>query len=301
MAKKAVFTLLFMFVFTFFASAQEYPSKPKLVNLPKPQYLEEAKSAKATGKVDVAITIDEQGNVVSAKAISGNELLLESAVSAAKLAKFEPTIVAGKAVKINGVISYNFTLTNFLDTYFEPKNIDELSDVNKNDQHFESLLNLIENYKIGFGFGDKKFHAETPLTFGDFTYFLNKTLNLLDERAKIANKKVNEIGIYKSYNQFNLKNFNDISNLDDKLPYFQSTKNLFEKYEIIFVNQDSKFIGNATLTNNQVIEIWQEIFGNEALPVNFKKISNGDKVFNRGDFVIFLNESLEVLTYKTLP
>ncbi|MCU0238885.1 MAG: energy transducer TonB [Pyrinomonadaceae bacterium] len=306
MKKKAVLILLLVFLSLDYAFAQDsktvsekQTSRPRLIDLPKPQYIEEAKSAKATGKVEVAVVIDEQGNVISAKAISGNQLLQESAVEAAKKAKFEPTLVEGKPAKVNGIISYNFSLTNYLDSYFQPKTIDELIDVKKTDEHFESLLNLVENYKIGFGFGDKKFHAETNLTLGDFTFFLDKTLKLLDEKSQIANKKTT--GIYQSFNSFGVKTFSDISVSDEKSPYFQSVKDLFEKYEIALIDDNNKFNGNAVLSQNEVIRIWREIFGEEALPINFQKIKDGDKAFTRGDFAIFLNESLEVLTYKTLP
>jgi TonB family protein len=303
MKKKAVIILLFVFlsVVTMFAQDSKtvptsQPSRPRLISLPKPQYIEEAKSAKASGKVEVEVVIDEKGNVVSAKAISGNQLLQESAIDAAKQAKFEPTIVNGKAIKVNGLISYNFSLINYLDFYFEPKAVSEFFDVEQSQQYYESLLNLVENYKIGFGFGDKKFHAETPLTIGDFTVFLEKTLILLDEKSKLANKPNK---IYQPFNKLKLKKIDEISNLGEKRPYFQSVKNLFEKYDIILVDEDFKFNGENVLSQNEVIKFWQEIFGEDVLPVNFQKIS--DKVFTRGDFAIFLNESLEILTYKTLP
>ena len=58
----------------------------------------------------VLATVDEQGNVVDAEAISGSPLLQQAAVDAAKQAKFEPLLNAGRPVKTKTTISYNFVL-----------------------------------------------------------------------------------------------------------------------------------------------------------------------------------------------
>jgi TonB family protein len=62
-----------------------------------------------TGKVDVQITIDETGKVISAKAASGHPLLRNAAETAAWKAKFTPTLLSKVPVKVTGVIVYNFT------------------------------------------------------------------------------------------------------------------------------------------------------------------------------------------------
>ena len=80
----------------------------KAVNLPAPEYPAIARSAHASGSVTVAITVDEEGNVVAAKAVSGHPLLQAAAVSAAREAKFTPTRLEGEPVKVSGVIIYNF-------------------------------------------------------------------------------------------------------------------------------------------------------------------------------------------------
>jgi outer membrane biosynthesis protein TonB len=56
--------------------------------LPKHDFPQEAKDFCANGKVEVEVLIGEDGNVIEAKAISGDELLHGSAVEAAKKAKF---------------------------------------------------------------------------------------------------------------------------------------------------------------------------------------------------------------------
>lgn len=82
----------------------------KAISLPKPAYSPAARAVKATGTVVVQVTVDEQGKVTSATAVSGHPLLRASAVSAAYSARFSPTVLAGKPVKITGVITYNFAL-----------------------------------------------------------------------------------------------------------------------------------------------------------------------------------------------
>lgn len=80
----------------------------KAISLPKPDYPAEARSAKASGTVVVQVTIDEYGNVVTARAVSGNPLLYQVSVNAALQAKFSPTSLMGEPVKVAGVITYNF-------------------------------------------------------------------------------------------------------------------------------------------------------------------------------------------------
>ena len=80
----------------------------KAITLPKPAYPAIAKQAHASGSVTVQITIDEEGNVVAANAVSGHPLLRGSALEAARQAKFSPTKLNGEAVKVSGMLVYNF-------------------------------------------------------------------------------------------------------------------------------------------------------------------------------------------------
>ena len=82
----------------------------KAISKPQPAYPAIAKAAKASGNVTVQVLVDERGNVISARAVSGHPLLQQSAVSAARGAKFRPTLVSGQPVKVTGVITYNFVL-----------------------------------------------------------------------------------------------------------------------------------------------------------------------------------------------
>ena len=79
------------------------------INLPKPAYSAAAQAIRAAGAVNVQVTIDENGKVISAKAVSGHIMLRQAAEDAAWRARFKPTTLSGVPVKVSGVIVYNFT------------------------------------------------------------------------------------------------------------------------------------------------------------------------------------------------
>ncbi|MGC2234614.1 MAG: energy transducer TonB [Pyrinomonadaceae bacterium] len=77
----------------------------RAVYLPKPDYSQETKDFCASGKVEVKVLIGEDGNVISAEAISGDELLRNSSVEAAQKAKFK---TGDFPARIEGIVVYNF-------------------------------------------------------------------------------------------------------------------------------------------------------------------------------------------------
>lgn len=82
----------------------------KARSIPAPAYPAAAKAVAAQGAVNVQIVIDEEGNVVSATAISGHPLLRAAAEEAARLAHFSPTKLNGEPVRVTGVVTYNFVI-----------------------------------------------------------------------------------------------------------------------------------------------------------------------------------------------
>jgi len=82
----------------------------KIISLPKPNYPPIAKQLRLQGSVSIQVLIDESGNVVSAKALSGHQLLVRAAEAAATQARFSPTLLSNQPVKVSGVITYNFVL-----------------------------------------------------------------------------------------------------------------------------------------------------------------------------------------------
>ncbi len=77
-------------------------------SLPKPEYPAAAKAVRAGGTVVVRVVVDESGDVISATAVSGHPLLRATSVDAARSAKFPPTMLSGKQVKVTGMLVYNF-------------------------------------------------------------------------------------------------------------------------------------------------------------------------------------------------
>jgi periplasmic protein TonB len=82
----------------------------KAVSKPAPAYPPIAKAARAQGTVAVQVLVDEDGDVISATAISGHPLLQQAAVAAARQAKLSPTRLSGEPVKVSGLLTYNFVL-----------------------------------------------------------------------------------------------------------------------------------------------------------------------------------------------
>jgi protein TonB len=82
----------------------------KAISLPKPVYSVFMKQIRAQGPVNVQVLVSEDGSVMSAHAVSGHPALTSAALDAAKRARFSPTILNGQAVKVQGVIIYNFVL-----------------------------------------------------------------------------------------------------------------------------------------------------------------------------------------------
>lgn len=80
----------------------------RAIYLPQP----EIPPGEASGVVLVAVVIDEQGTVVEARAVSGPAHLHQTAVNAARLARFTPTLLMGEPVRVSGTLSYNFVKSN---------------------------------------------------------------------------------------------------------------------------------------------------------------------------------------------
>jgi TonB family protein len=69
-----------------------------------------AKKSNIEGRVTVEVEMDDQGNVVTAKAVSGPQLLRKAAEEAARRSKFKPAMFGSLPRKAIGTITYNFTL-----------------------------------------------------------------------------------------------------------------------------------------------------------------------------------------------
>jgi TonB family protein len=75
-----------------------------------PTYPPIAKQMNASGAVQVAITINENGRVIEAKAISGHPALRSAAEEAARKWVFRPTRIDGMPMRQQDVLTFNFNL-----------------------------------------------------------------------------------------------------------------------------------------------------------------------------------------------
>jgi TonB family protein len=84
------------------------PRAPQLVRQIQPNYPEKAFKKHIAGDVVVLATVDGAGNVTDVKVVSGDPLLLDSAVGAIKQWKFKPMIIGGKPSRFRVRIGVTF-------------------------------------------------------------------------------------------------------------------------------------------------------------------------------------------------
>ena len=94
----------------------------RVINKVQPIYPAVAKAARAQGAVLVKVVVNEKGEVITEDVIGGHPLLKDAALEAAKQWKFQPTEVNGQPVKVQGTLTFNFTLADD-PTNPEPKKI----------------------------------------------------------------------------------------------------------------------------------------------------------------------------------
>ncbi len=266
-----------------------------------PVYPANARNAGIGGAVKVHLKVNENGKVDQVFYAEGPTELTESAKEAAKSLEFSPTKCNGKNTSVMGVITYNFRPETLTSSYLAPEDVKGFSDIPKNSPYYEALSTLTEKYKLAFGFADRKFYPNNPITKGELSQYLYSTINMLENRAIDAGKNLKALKIVSPLNVASIKSTSEIIGLDRSKPYYVANNILFNKYRIALIDKDRKFRGNLPLTNNEVIDYWAKIFGKSSVPVNFNLIENGDRLMTRGEFALFLRESLYVLTYQTLP
>lgn len=80
------------------------------IDLPQPEYPPAALLARAGGRVEVQLLVNEKGLVSNARAQGANPLLNQAAESAALKARFSPTKLSAEPAMAFGVMTYNFSL-----------------------------------------------------------------------------------------------------------------------------------------------------------------------------------------------
>lgn len=102
------------------ARLAEAAKRPQMINvgslngyaikLAMPAYSANDKRMGIYGKVTVSIKLDEEGKVISAKAVDGPKQLWNAAEAAIKQTKFRSVLFEGKPIAATGAITFNFTL-----------------------------------------------------------------------------------------------------------------------------------------------------------------------------------------------
>ena len=273
----------------------------KVILFLPPVFPEEAKKASVGGTVLVTIKLDERGVISEIVNISGNEILQETAKNTALKTRFSPTTCNEIPIKTAALMTYDFIPNIPRRDFMKPEKIEVFTDADESSEYFESILNLTENYKIAFGFDGGKFYENLPLTGGDFAQFLRLTLDMLSNRIKNSNDPLERKKVFSAYNPRKISSISKIKNFGNDKFYSDSVKILLQNYQIAIVDNKNHFQANAPLKLNELLDLWTEIFGEDAVPIHFHKSLQSDKIITRGEFALFLDESLRVLTYKLMP
>ncbi len=271
----------------------------KVESMPSPKYPADAREAKIGGAVDVTVAIDENGRVTAVEKISGPPLLHGAAVEAAMKARFAQTLCDNRPVRISGVLSYNFIPLAPGDRFFVAENIDAFRDVSRDSPYFEAILDLTENYRIAFGYGDRNYYPDLPMPRGDFAHQLRLTLEFLRMRATDAGIATDRL--YRASNPKRIDAGDKIRFSERDAAYSDSIVVLLRNFDISLFDDRDEFDGRTAVRRGEVISIWKRVFGDDVIPVNFEQPETADRVISRGEFALFLQESMRILTYKLLP
>ncbi len=81
----------------------------KARKLPPPGYPPDARAQQISGVVVMKLTVDEKGNVISVRDMcQGPPFITPAAIASAREAQFDPVKIAGRPVKVDGVLVYRF-------------------------------------------------------------------------------------------------------------------------------------------------------------------------------------------------
>jgi protein TonB len=91
-------------------SAPKMLRDPEVISMARPTYPPSARQSNIQGTVTVSASLDENGNVVSAKAMSGPLMLRQAAADAVKQWKYSPRLVDGKPAPSQVTVGVEFKL-----------------------------------------------------------------------------------------------------------------------------------------------------------------------------------------------
>jgi protein TonB len=79
-----------------------------MIFAPQLEYPVLARQSHVSGTVVIEAVIDEHGNVIEARALSGHPLLVPAALKAVSLRKYEPTILDGEPTPVTLRVEVDF-------------------------------------------------------------------------------------------------------------------------------------------------------------------------------------------------
>lgn len=126
----------------------------KAKTLPKPVYPQDAKTI---GAVNVEVTLDATGKVISAKSVSGDKAFYQTTETAAKNAKFEIPKLSVEIAKITGVIAYNFAKDKTVTVSPELQNVRVEIKPNKYHSSVKALVERLKNKQTNQAADEAKF------------------------------------------------------------------------------------------------------------------------------------------------
>jgi periplasmic protein TonB len=83
---------------------------PRLIFGPAPEYPILARQSRIQGIVLIDAIIDEHGNVIGEKIVSGHPLLVQAALKAVSQRKYEPTILDGEPTPVDLTVEVTFRM-----------------------------------------------------------------------------------------------------------------------------------------------------------------------------------------------
>jgi periplasmic protein TonB len=83
---------------------------PKPIVQTRPEYPVLARQARVQGQVQIDAVLDEQGNVVEMRIVSGPPLLYQAALDALKKWKYEPTYLNDRPIAVQMIVTVTFML-----------------------------------------------------------------------------------------------------------------------------------------------------------------------------------------------
>lgn len=201
----------------------------------EPAYPPLALAAQVSGSVVVEITLDKEGNVTAARALSGHPLLKDSAVESAKAWKFAPTTLSGVPVKVVGTITFNFSLDHSKDIEWvkeqlaaEPNSAQlhqKLGELFNADGHPEKAIEeLTEALRIGgdssqilFALGEAYLSSRRYVEATE-AYKRALSTNSLPDFAEMINMRLGESFLSQELNETALEIFKQVAGANPESP-----------------------------------------------------------------------------------